>query len=617
MSKHFLFLSVPLGALMLLGACTDDNYDLANVDTTTEIKVNDLIVPVNLGPVTLNSVIDLGDDPEASFNKEMVDGKEIYVYNYNGDFKSNEIKINNMTVGSPGYIQPNVIKVDLKDLSIASAPAKRLPAIDAFHYDINEMSTSFNYSLKNIDKAILTIDNIDISTLTFNVDLTVPAGVMADCKDVELKDVVLIFPKGMYYNGNAAKANIGTYNPGNGYLHIPSHKTTNGKVHLTLETNNLNFKEMGIDIENHALDFDSQIIVKEGEFVLTPNLTGLSLPSTFNVDIEYDLSSFGVNNFTGNIDYTIEGLQFEDAVLSDIPDFLNQGDTQIKLGNPQIYLEINNSCAPYNLEGVTNLMITPVRDKDGVPVEGKTLSMDEDLVVGYDHQPDITGPYKYAISPEGKNLNIEVPEYQGAEKLLFSELGNVLYGNGLPQSLHIGFNDPSVTGTAKKLPLGTNIDKIHGNYIFRAPIALADGSKIVYSGTEDDWSSDDLKDLYVEYLEITATVNSDVPLSVKLAAQVLKADPKGEKMGVCEPAELPANAKDYPITIKIRPDEGYDYISDIDGIFYEVWAISKADPKNPTATPALSPDQKLVLTNLKAKVSGKYIYKDKDDDSND
>ncbi|MDE5842621.1 MAG: hypothetical protein K2H35_02655, partial [Muribaculaceae bacterium] len=387
------------------------------------------------------------------------------------------------------------------------------------------------------------------------------------------------------------------------------YKTTNGTITLTLTADALNFKAMDIALREHDLDFTGEIVVREGEFVMIPKSLISDFPDTFNIDINYNLSDFDVNTFTGNLDYTIEGLQFEDAVLSDIPDFLNQPETRIKLANPQIYLSVNNSCAQYDLEGISKLEITPMREVNGSEVADKTISMTDNIVIGYDKGE---GPYKYAISPAGNDLT-PIQGFENASKIPFKDLGEILDGEGLPSKLRIGFETPRVMGLANRLPLNTEINKIQGSYQFSAPLALAAGSQIVYSGTEDDWSSDELDDLYVETLELTAIVNSDVPLNVKLSAQILNKN--GEHLGICEATELPAMAKDYPITIKIRPNDGDKYLSEIDGIFYEVWAISEDDSNNPTETPALSPEMTLNLDKIRAKVSGKYVYID--DDSND
>ena len=46
-------------ALLALGltACVDDNYDLSDIDTTTRVSINDLVVPANIDEVTLGDII--------------------------------------------------------------------------------------------------------------------------------------------------------------------------------------------------------------------------------------------------------------------------------------------------------------------------------------------------------------------------------------------------------------------------------------------------------------------------------------------------------------------------------------------------------------------------------
>lgn len=82
-------------ACMPLTGCMDDNYDLSDIDTTAEIKVNDLVVPVNLDAITLSNVFDL---EEGSVVKE-INGE--YVVLVDGEFKSEDIKVNAVSLGRP------------------------------------------------------------------------------------------------------------------------------------------------------------------------------------------------------------------------------------------------------------------------------------------------------------------------------------------------------------------------------------------------------------------------------------------------------------------------------------------------------------------------------------
>ena len=608
MSKLHLPVAFPLAATLLLAGCVDDNYDLSNIDSSIEVPVNDLIIPVNLGPVTLNSIIDLEDsksitkEPYTGSDPEL-QGKEIFVYNYSGDFTSSEIKINDFRVNSPSDIEPSLVHVDLIDNS--SFRQHRSAKSSAISYRMNPMSTSFSYDISDVDFEVISVEEITTPKVTFSTSLSLPSSVKALTGSLDLKDVVINFPKGLYMeDGSPAEASVGSYDPATGNVTIPSYSSQNGSINLTVTARTLDLVNLGVTLEKGHFNYDGHISVESGTILLTP-LSGIaSLPTEFDVDIAYNLSSFDVTAFTGEIDYPIEGLKFDDAMLTDIPDFLAQDETKIRIANPQIYLSIFNTCAKYDLGGITGLEVTPFRNNR----PGSTLRMNEEIRVGYKNG---TGPYRFAISPEGSNLT-PVAEYASAERLLFSSLGDVLYGDGIPQKIAVEFPNPHADGKARRFPLGTPVPAISGSYLFRAPLALSDGSQIIYSGTEDSWSSDDLDDLYVKSFEVSADVTSTVPLEVRLSAQILNED--GTHMGKCEATPLPALATNYPITITITPDEGYDYIQNIDGIFYKAWAISDSDPTNPEDVPPLSPEQTLILDNIRVKVSGKYLHID---DKND
>lgn len=601
MTTRYLSLALPLAAALALSGCTDDNYDLANIDTSTEIPVNDLVIPVNLGTVTLNNVIKLDDSK--TITKEpyigsdpALQGKDVYVYNYNGDFTSEKIHINEFFVKAPGNINPSIVHVNLLDN--VQVKKKAPVALGTFEYNVNQMSTDFHYNINDVDPKVVSVNEITTPKVTFAIKLDIPTNVMAMSSEVELQNVRINFPKGMTMkSGKPATSSIGTYNPESGDVLISSYKTSSGKVELALTAEVLDLKKLGLILNNGQINFDGKISVESGKFVLSPKIDSFKFPSEFDIDISYNLSNFQIENFTGNIDYNIEGLQFDDAMLTDIPDFLSQSDTRIRIANPQIYLSINNSCAEYGLGGLTGLSVTPYRKGQA----GTTISMEDDIIVGHNKG---VGPYQFAISPEGKQLK-PIESYASAEKLTFSKLGDILYGDGIPQKIRVEFPSPQILGDANQFPLGTDIPAVKGSYVFRAPLALADGSQIVYSGTEDDWHSDTLDDLYVNSLEVTANVTSTVPLEVRLSASILNED--GTHMGVCEATPLPALADNHPIKITITPDKGLEYITGIDGIFYEAWAISTTTAQNPADVPPLSPEQTIQLKDIRVKVNGKYV----------
>lgn len=598
-----------LASLALLSGCIDDNYDLSNIDTSVEVKVNDLVIPVNLGTVTLNSVINLDED--GSISKEpyngtdpTLQGKEIYVYNIHGDFTSDPIKVNPFTVDAPRDLTPKIIKVNLADAS--SAQRRRSPgaSLGTFKYDITPTSTDFAYTVDDMDPKITSVDEVVSSKLQIGTSLKVPADIVEATNYITLRNVKVKFPKGLTLkDGKPAKASAGKYDPATGIVTIDTYEAENGLITLILEAQVVDLSDESLQINNGHFSYNSEISLLQGVAYLDFNEKFVSAPQQFDVNMNYDIKSFDISNITGDIDYDIDGLAFEKASLRDMPDFLAQDETAIRLANPQLYISIENSCAPYSLGGFTGLEVTPIRDG----VNGDPLKMEGLIKVGSDKG---VGPYKFAISPEGNNLK-PVEEYSDAEKLMFSSLGDVLYGKGLPQEVQVEFTQPTIDGKATNFPLGTTIPALNGGYLFRAPLALADGSQIVYSGTEEDWNSEALEDLFVSYLTVTADATSTLPLDVTLSAELLNTEKN--HMGVCEVSTLPALAENYPITIVITPSEGQDFISGIDGIFYKAWAksTSPADQSLP-----LSPEQTIVLKNLRVKVTGKYVKLD-DDHRND
>ena len=143
--------------------------------------------------------------------------------------------------------------------------------------------------------------------------------------------------------------------------------------------------------------------------------------------------------------------------------------------------------------------------------------------------------------------------------------------------------------------LGTDIPGIDGHYDFFAPLALQNGSSIVYTETEDGWNDEDVDAITVEKLHVSARATSRVPLDVKLSAYVL--DKYGNRMQAqLTSVTLPANAEDFPFTIELT--EGQT-VTHLDGITFT--ARVNADGETP-----LSPDQEIVLKEVRAKVSGYY-----------
>ena len=56
----FVFLLSLLLALSLI-TCVDSRYDLSDIDSTSAIKVKDLVFPISIDAITLESIVDIDD----------------------------------------------------------------------------------------------------------------------------------------------------------------------------------------------------------------------------------------------------------------------------------------------------------------------------------------------------------------------------------------------------------------------------------------------------------------------------------------------------------------------------------------------------------------------------
>ena len=541
---------------------------------------------------TLNSVIDLDESSDVKKDIDPATGKEIYVYSYSGDFKSDAVNIDPFHVEAP-VLTPNEIEVHL---NVPAAGRAKRAAAEALHYKIKEMETTFDYNITGIDEAVKEITALSTPGVKFNIAIHFPAVVTQNADAIVIEKLEVEFPKGLVMAQGSPS--VGSYDPASGIVTINNTPLgANGVLNLELVSTRLNVDQ---PVKDGKFVYANAITVKDGgDLKITPK-EGVTLATDFRLSTDYKLSSFEVTKFAGAVNKPIDGLDSPNILLNDLPDFLTGEGTNLVLGNPQLYLTVNNPVSQYFLEAHTGLSITPERNN----VAGEAITLPDGLTIG-DNKP-AGADYKYVLSPDG-DATVPVAGYEDAKKQAYPGLGNVLAGNGMPSKLTVDFANPTVYGDdVVDFPLDGSIAPLKGEYIFRAPLALEEGTQIYYSGTKDDWSSEDLDRLNVTYMTVNAVASSDLPASVELSARLIDKD--GKLMGVCDPITLPAMAENQQISFTIKA-EGDTPMNNIDGIDYHVvCAVKQGDPG---AGEAISPEQNVVLKEVRAKVNGFYLYEDK------
>lgn len=564
-----------LGIAALTTGCVDSAYDLSDIDTTTEIRVNDLTVPINMDAITLSEVIDVKEGESL----KIVNGQ--YVVTVEGTFQSEPIDLNPIDISAP-VINPTITTLNMRNPQSAMTRSNG----NEIAYDIPNETTTFSYYYNDVDPSIKSIKSVKTKnySLSINLDLSSLSGVVTDAV---ISQIRFRLPKGL--TGTPSK---GTYKSDTGILEINNLDITPAGYSITMPITAIEANQAGIVFNykptNSEFIFNGAIEIENGEILLDPAKVTASTgaPQSFGLRIDYAMSTLQVDAVTGRMQYTADDFVIPDVDLSNLPDFLRQEGTNILLNNPQIYLTLDNPLYSTNVKAQTGLTISAIRD--GRPTN--FCSLPQPVTIGTDRGNQ---PYYFCLAPTRPTM---MEGFESAEYHEYPGLGRILEGNGLPTALHIttdnpGFPEQDVTD----FPIGRNFGPIDGSYCFFAPLALDAGSKVIYTDSDDGWSSEDLDKLTIEKLTITALASSDIDAEIILSGNTL--DKAGHAMANVQVSavNVPANAKDYPIEIVVSGD-----IKDLDGFLYRM-ELNSEGPKT------LTPDQYLKLTNIRATVCGKYV----------
>ena len=539
MTKKFFGIAMLLPGIMAAVSCTDDKYDLDNIDTTTAIKVKDLVVPVNLETVTLDQVFDIDDDPDNIIIKYMnSEGKTVFAISKSGEFRSDDVFINEI-VATDALVEP---------LSIT------LGGNGNGSFEINEALTSYYYHISDVDNTVASV-----STLIMSEPMQISLSVSPAGGNVALENVVLSIPEGFEATYNGQEVTNGEVKVGslsNGMLESPIYVTA-----INLGYN---------DPADGELSFDGPIGIKSA--TVTGNASSL--------EIQFSMSGFVVNEISGSIDYPVEAPSFEPVSLEDLPEFLKDGESNLILANPQIYMSFHN---PVDAQIYSSLSILSER------FENPSTEITGDL---YPFHSNII------LAADVNDLALE-SDYQGSVKQEMPQLQNILAGVGLPSYINFMLDDARLAGEIYNLKLGQGM-AFYGNYSFFTPLSLEAGSMIYYTQTETDFFGDDVKDVNISKFQLTTYPTTNIPYDLELRISPLDKNgnviknSKGENIvarGFIDANANGTKALDLDIN---------DAFNGLDGVTFSV--VSNAQSNE-----SLSPEQYIKLDNIRVKISGEYV----------
>ena len=586
--------------LMVSSSCINSDYDLSNIDTTSEFRVNNLIIPMNIDKITLESVLDLPEDSKLQKITFERDGEQVteYAVIEEGTFNSDIIDIPSFVSEKP-VITPTRETLTLVKSDFLSAKEKKqkisnMGQMIAYCDIPSNVKPKFNVTALSVSKYIKDIENIavdahvDVSFSLEDIDRFV--------NNFHIENLVLQFPVGLEMTPSQ-----GSYNPTTGLLTLGSitsqtANTLNVEADITKITNKA-FKYKENEDLTHSFIFEDSIYVSSGKITIySSDIKGnlsfydiiQSIPSEIVYECKSDISKITGKSITGKIEYDFDGIEIDPIAITGLPNVLKQSGTKINLSNPQIYLKINNILSDYNIYAQAGLDLTST--KEG---KQKTYSLDDRSFKIFDANNLLV------MSP--KTPEFYYPGYEDATHIGFKALSNVLdSGEGIPESIDVTISNPGIPEQKiTDFELGTELGSVKGEYLLYAPLSLTDESQIVYTDTITGWNDEDVDGIIISKLTPMFNISSDVPCEIELQINPI----------VVENGESVINKDIIGSTIVEIGSEGVykeieieGKIEHLDGIFFK--AIIKGKEEK-----TLTPDMNITLENLKAKVTGSYIKK--------
>ncbi|MBD5325954.1 MAG: hypothetical protein HDS04_04655 [Bacteroides sp.] len=580
LKKHYFSVLAMTGALAsaVLTGCVDDNYSLEDIDTTMKFQVNNLTLPLNLAPVKLADLVDLtSEECIDTINGEYVLIKE-------GEFTSDKMEIASIVAQPTADDQKN----DEKVIS---------PIVGGVAVPLSEYVRQFTYDYNDVDDYIVAIESgkVDV-TLNLTIDVKHDNG---QAIPGQFRNLKITLPSGFYGNVEAGSFSQVINEKSNHLVSIPSVSSdSNGRLSLNFHVNEFNFAASGAVLEDHNFSLVATLGILSGDFYATNTMDGKGKITT-----EMGVTELQVNSITGTIFYDVEDLKVnEDIMLNDLPDVLTDKRTQISLRNPQLYLSIINPLGSIGLTASSGFDLKQVRPAGEEIVEA--------YLANRLHIAGVETPQTYCLLPHPDQLKALNPNYPNAELYEFTNFGNIIYGDGLPEALKVDFSKPMIDQQrVVDFPLGVDLGQIRGDYTLFAPLELGENSTIYYEDEATDWGlSSDSDELDISLLVVEADVTSNLPIGVDLIVKPLDNNGNAITNVKVNPVEIPAGSTKH-VEIKVESTNGA--FRNLDGMRYTAMIKSAADAK------ALSPQSSLTLKNLKIRVTGNYIVKDNDDDDNE
>lgn len=584
--KHHLLPSALLVAgFLTLTGCTNNDYDLNNVDATMGFGSESLVIPNNsTKDIQLKDVLDLKED-----GCVVTDAAGNYLFQLaGGDVEAAKPNISPIILDVANVFDGII---SLSSTVSTGAKARRAPGsslhiaspkVMMFEYHGNDKA------VKSLNEA--EIDETNKTNISIKLDFSNISTAVSNIESATLTLPAYLSISQVNGNGNGVPTL-------NGSKVTITDISTAHPLELSLTTQKLDFTNQNdhgsLIIKNGAIDLTGDFSI-----ALQCNVTG-AMPDnpTIKAKIGVANRTITMRSATGIFDPTINLSSLGEVDVTGLPDFLDDDDVVADLDNPQILLTVNN-----NMDVAATVSATVISTKEGRELARVTLP---EMSVAKN------GLSKICICRQKTSELTQ--QYGEANVYAVSNLSTLI--NRIPDHIKIVDVNAHAKAEVATIVFGKEY-QVKPSYKVNAPLAFGENANIVYEDSFTGWN-DDINELDLAegtYIEVTANVENKVPayLTVKAYPVDAQGNKIEDKLLIEIPDEVAAStdgttAVTTPITMKITP-KAKNSLKQLDGLVFRLEGSAKSANGNKVTGISLNErEHTLKLNDIKVKIVGKII----------
>lgn len=585
--KHHLLPSALLVAgFLTLTGCTNNDYDLNNVDATMGFGSESLVIPnSSTKDIQLKDVLDLKEG-----GCVVTDAAGNYLFQLaGGDVEAAYPNISPIILDVTNVFDGDI---SLSNTASTGAKARRAPG-SSLHLASSKVMM-FEYH--GNDKAVKSLNEAKINENENGTEISIRldfSNISTAVSNIE--SATLTLPA--YLSISQVNGNSNGVPTHNGSKVTITNISTARPLELSLKTQKLDFTNQNdhgrLSINNGAIDLTGYFSI-----AMQCNVTGaMPVNPTIKAKIGVADRTITMNSATGIFDPKINLNSLGEVDVTGLPDFLDDDDVVADLDNPQILLTVNN-----DMNVAATVSATVISTKEGRELARVTLP---EMSVAKN------GLSKICICRQKTSELTQ--QYGEANVYAVSNLSTLI--NRIPDHIKIVDVNAHAKAEVATIEFG-RIYHVKPSYEVNAPLAFGEKANIVYEDSFTGWN-DDIDELDLAegtYIEVTANVENKIPayLTVKAYPVDAQGNKIEDKLLIEIPDEVAAStdgttAVTTPITMKITP-KVKNSLKQLDGLVFRLEGSAKSANGNKVTGINLNErEHTLKLNDIKVKIVGKII----------